>query len=524
MSEAVSADAQWRRLNRRMLLIHPVIEFGRALPFLFGLLVAGSASGRGGAWGLIALAVTLTLAITRWLTTRYRITEDKVQIQTGLLRRRLTSVSRDRVRTVDVSANALHRALGLARVTVGTGRSDRRNQDGLRLDGLTTEEAEALRADLLHRAEPADPAAPVAPEVEIARLQPRWIGYGPFTLSGIVAIGVLAGLASNAVNEAHIDLRDVGPLRSALDELSRTPLALAILEIAAGAALLVALASTIGYVMAFWGYRLTRHPGGTLHVTRGLLTTRATSIEERRLRGVELSEPLLLRLVGGARCIAIATGLRVGRGAERGGSLLLPPAPRAEALRVAATVLRADEPVRCPLTPHGPAARRRRMTRALAGTAVLIAVLVFLARLAGWSSWTWLVPLILSPCAGVLARDRYRSLGHALTERHLVTRTGSIVRRRAMLATDGIVGFNLSRSYFQRRAGLATLTATTAAGRQGYAVADVDPARALGLADAAVPGLLEPFLERGYAAAVAATGAVASAGAQEPSAPSHSRP
>ena len=335
---------------------------------------------------------------------------------------------------------------------------------------------------------------------------------------------MLAGLASNAVNEAHVDLRDVGPLRATIDEVSRTPLALAILEIAAGAALLVAIASTIGYLMAFWGFRLTRHPGGTLHVTRGLVTTRATSIEERRLRGVELSEPLFLRLVGGARCIAIATGLRVGRGAERGGSLLLPPAPREEALRVAATVLHGEQPVRCPLTPHGPAARRRRLTRALAGAVLLIAVLVALARLAGWNDWTWVAPLILSPLAGLLARDRYRSLGHALAGGHLVTRTGSLVRRRAMLATDGIVGFNLSRSFFQRRAGLATLTATTAAGRQGYEVADVDPARALGLADAAVPGLLEPFLERGYAAAVAGAGAAASAGAQEPSAASHSRP
>jgi putative membrane protein len=523
VSEAVAADAQWRRLNRRMLLIHPILELGRALPFLVGVILAGSASGRGGAWGLIGVAITLTVAMTRWFTTRYRITETQVQIRTGLLRRRVTSVSRDRVRTVDVSANALHRALGLARVTIGTGRSDRKEQE-LRLDGLTMADAAALRTELLHRAAPADPGAPTVPETEIARLDPRWIAYGPFTLSGIVAIGVLAGLASNAINEAHVDLRDVGPLRAILDHFSRTPLALAVGEVALGAALLVAAASTIGYVLAFWGFRLTRHPGGTLHVTRGLLTTRATSIEERRLRGVELSEPLLLRSVGGARCIAIATGLRVGRGAERGGSLLLPPAPRDEAIRVAATILRDEDPVTCPLTPHGPAARRRRFTRALAGASLVVGALVVLWRLSDWSAWTWTIPLALSPLAGVLAADRYRSLGHALAGGFLVARTGSLVRRRAMLATDGIIGFNLSRSYFQRRAGLSTLTATTAAGEQGYAVIDVDPAQALTLAEAAVPGLLDPFLERGYAAAVAGVATSASAGAQEPSAASHSRP
>src|SRR6185437_7105691 len=99
----------------------------------------------------------------------------------------------------------------------------------------------------------------------------------------------------------------------------------------------VALASTVGYVLSFWNFRLTANSGGTLHVSRGLLTARATSIERRRLRGAELSEPMLLRSVGGARALVIATGLRVGRGAERGGEILLPPAPREQAVRVAST-------------------------------------------------------------------------------------------------------------------------------------------------------------------------------------------
>ena len=105
------------------------------------------------------------------------------------------------------------------------------------------------------------------------------------------------------------------------------PPALAVAAVAALVLVAVVVASTVGYALAFWDFRLTRHPRGTLHVTRGLITTRATTIEERRLHGAEISEPLLLRMVAGARLIAIATGLRVGRGAERGGSLLVPPAP-----------------------------------------------------------------------------------------------------------------------------------------------------------------------------------------------------
>jgi putative membrane protein len=253
-------------------------------------------------------------------------------------------------------------------------------------------------------------------------------------------------------------------------------------------------ASVGGYVLAFWGFRLTRHPGGTLHVSRGLVTTRETTLEERRLRGVEVSEPLLLRLVRGGRCLAIATGLHVGRSAERGGSLLLPPAPLAEVHRVAVAVLGRAAPVECPLVRHGRQAARRRYTRTLAGAVVLVAAAGAGWRWLGLSAWLPAVTLAGLPVAWALAADRYRNLGHALVDRTLVIGWGSLVRRRCALGTDGIIGWNLRQSFFQRRSGLATLTATTAAGEQHYTATDVPAATAIRLADEALPGLLTPFL------------------------------
>jgi putative membrane protein len=525
-----AGTAGWRRLNPRMLLIYPVQELPRALPALFGLLVAGSSRGNGQLWSLVGIAIVVGLGASRWFTTTYRITSEQIQVRRGLLRRRLLTVPRDRVRTVDVTAHPLHRLLGLARVTVGTGQSDRDRDTGIRLDGLTAAEAAGLREELLHRSgtagaaaapTPAPPAAaplgpapgapgpvgapaapaPVAPavvsvpaEVELAHLRPGWIRYGPFTLSGVVTLGLLAGFLSQIVNEAHVDPGRFGLLRDLADQLAGAALWLAILEVVAAAMVVVAVASTIGYVLAFWGFRLTRHSGGTLHVTRGLVTIRATTIEERRLRGVEVSEPLLLRAVGGGRCIAIATGLRVGRGAERGGSLLLPPAPRSEVLRVAAAVVRRREPVTAPLRAHGPAALRRRYTRALPLCALAVAAAAALWWWAGLPAWVWLGSLALLPCGALAAADRYRSLGHAVVDGKLVSAAGSLVRRRHVLACEGIIGWNLRQSFFQRRAGLVTLTATTAAGRQAYHVQDVTAAEALRVAGEALPDLLTPFL------------------------------
>ena len=110
-------------------------------------------------------------------------------------------------------------------------------------------------------------------------------------------------------------------------------------------------------------------------------------------------------------------------------------------------------------------------------------------------NWTWQAALVLIPIGLVLAVDRARQLGHTLVGGWLVTQQGSLVRRRCTLASDGVIGWNVNQSLFQRRAGLATLTATTAAGRQHYEVLDVELGQAIGLADATTPGLLTPFLE-----------------------------
>src|SRR5439155_595378 len=200
-------------------------------------------------------------------------------------------------------------------------------------------------------------------------------------------------------NEANIRLSQFGPVRQAGAQLSRTAIWLAAVEVAIAFVVVVAIFSTVAYVVAYWGFRLSRQPGGTLYIVRGLLTRRSITLEERRLRGAEVSEPLLVRAVGGARAVA--------------------------ALR---------------------------------------------------------------------AEDRFRSLGHALAGHVLVVRQGSLVRRRVMLVREGVIGWNLRQSLFQRRAGVVTLEATTAGGRQRYAALDVPVDVAVRLADEAVPGLLTPFL------------------------------
>jgi putative membrane protein len=487
-----------------MLAIRPVQALMRAAIPL-GALVLFGGRGNGQEWMGLAGAVLVVLAgVAHWFTTRYRIGPAQVELVTGLLRRRRLSVPLDRIRGVDVTASPLHRLLGVAVVKVGTGRQERTEEDGLALDAVSAAEAVRLRGELLHRRDVAathdhaDPAAPVStePETVIARLDLRWLRYAPFTLSGLVTAAALVGFAANFANEASVDFAHLGPVESVIARAGSASIAVvAVVAVVAGVALLAAVSvlSVAGYLLAFWNFTLTRHPGGTLHVQRGLLTTRAVSLEERRLRGAEIGEPLLLRWAGGARLTAIAAGGVGGGGAAQ---LLLPPAPATEAHRVAGEVLRSPGVTTAPLHPHGPAARRRRYVRALVPTGVVVAVLFGLQVTAGWPAWPWRVALLGFPVALLLAADRYRNLGHFLAADYLVGRTGSMVRETFALRRDGIIGWRLQRTFFQRRAGLLTVTATTAGGRSAYTVPDVPDATGLRLADEALPGLLTPFLVR----------------------------
>ena len=238
------------------------------------------------------------------------------------------------------------------------------------------------------------------------------------------------------------------------------------------------------FVERWYAYRLTREPDGSLRVHHGLLTRRSLSVSAERLRGAEVVEPLLLRAGRGAQVRALSTGLRNG-----GGGALGPPAPRAEAHRLAAVALHdaPAEATRAVLRRHPRAALRRRLTRAVLPAAVLVAVAWVVDDRAG------LATLALLPAATLLAVDRYRGLGHALTDRHLVTRIAGLRRRTVALQRDGVLGWTFRQTPFQRRAGLVTAEAVTAAGRGGYSVLDAGASDAVALADATTPGLLAPF-------------------------------
>ncbi|WP_166640772.1 PH domain-containing protein, partial [Amycolatopsis sp. SID8362] len=298
-----------------MLLIRPVLDLAKSLPVLLGALLFGH--GEPWQWiGLAFTAIAVCTGVSHVLTSRYRITATQVEWHTGLLLRKQRAIPRDRIRTVDVTSEPKHRLFSLAAARIGTGRHSHGKgpgKDELVLDAVTTAEAQRLRTLLLHRKAEAVAAAP--PEQLVAAVDKKWLRYAPFTLSGLAVVGAVVGTVYHFAHELHFDPIQFSLVQTVVGHFTDTPTWLSLVLAAAGLLVLVSVLSVGGYVLSFWNYRLTREPAGTLHIRRGLITTRSVSIEEERLRGVEVREPLPLRLAGGARVVAIAGGLREGKGA-----------------------------------------------------------------------------------------------------------------------------------------------------------------------------------------------------------------
>lgn len=469
-------DDVWQRLDPRMLLVHPIVELRKMLLPLAGAIIFGVSQG-GPFVGLAFVGLPVVVGIARYLTTTYRIADGRVELQRGFVNRTRLSTPLDRVRTVDLTASLVHRLLGLTTVTVGTGSVD---DDRLALDALAEDQGRALRSRLL-----VDQVAAVAgeaPPPPAAEFETRWVRYAPFTSLGIVILGGLVGAVTQLMSDLdlEVDLRD-------------TDLGVPVPAIVAGAvlalALLVLALTLLGYLVTYWRFTL-RRVADTWHLSRGLLTTRETSIDVDRLAGVAVAEPPGLRLARGARLSAIVTGLDR---SQRGSETLVPPAPAQVVRRAAAVVLGTDAPLAAGLVRHGPLALRRRWVRAL-GPAALVAAVLVAAIVAGGSGWLVVPSLLVLAVAVALAADRSRALGHALVGDHLVARSGSLLRDRKVLATDHVIGWTLRDTWFQRRAGLVTLAATTAGGGGAVLVLDVPTPTAVELADAATPGLVAQFM------------------------------
>lgn len=500
-----TAEDAWHQLDRRTVRVTAIVMAGVAaaagVPTTTGIV-----NGGGSLWLTLVFVLPAAFVLivggaaadyVRWRKTFYRVAESKVELRAGLVHRKHRAVHRGRIRTVDLTANPLYRIFGVAKLSIGTGEHSGSAGSQLALDPVRRPVAEALRRELLQRPAP-EATEETDPDAPIARLDWWWLRYAPFSVwPGVLGMAVCGALwqASDWLGLEKSIINQVGDLVREQSLFLLIPLALVIV-------LVVGLIATLAFFAeSWWHYRLQRAPGETLEVHRGLLIQRSLSLAEDRLRGIELVEPFGSRVLGAARLEAVATGIKQNRPDQMAeeSKVLMPEAPRAFADAVAADILAEPaSPTSTALTTHPLAARRRRLTWAMAGVTAIVGVLVILGLTVTsvLLHIAWISAIVLVPYGVFLAVQTYRNLGHGNTERYLVIRFGALARHTAALRRSGVIGWTIRQTPFQRGSGVISVSATTAASAGAYTMNDADASEGLQFASDMVPGLLEPFLER----------------------------
>jgi putative membrane protein len=466
--------------------LHPlaVLVFARRLlrESLIPVVVVLFAAGPRVLVPLLAVGVPLLAAylVLSWLRFEYAIEGDRLVVRRGVFSRSTRVVPLARIRGVDVREPVLHRVLGLVQVEVEAASGGSRKAE-LSLAAVTPAQAEDLRARVVAAAP--DTAADEPERIVLYRATSPLLLVGGIT-SGRYVLAPLAvlGLAANVVDDLPGSLGD----RLLGDAADRVPtdaggIALLALGLVAGALVLAA----AGSLVVDWGFLLVDE-GDRLTASRGLLTRRAVTIDRARVRGVDVWDTPVRRLVGLASVGAIAAGIQ----GREGGRSTLAPVLRSSAVEALVRAIDPEAPSPgAALVGHPRAALPRRVVRALP---LPVAATLAAAALGWW--WVSAAGALVAVLAVAVALDRYRQLGHRFDGRRLAIRGGCLLRRWTTVDPSAVVSYEVRRSPGQARAGLCSVHLHLGQGAGSRRVLDLGEEQARTLLAALDPPLLEPLV------------------------------
>ena len=419
--------------------------------------------------GAAILLVMLAYEVAYYRRFEYVLTEDTLDISSGVISRREREIPYRRIQNVDVSRSVIQRAIGVAAVDLETAGGSS-TEGSIRF--VTPAEATRLQREVQRRkagagrrgeggegtetgvgATDADAVATgrddaFAPDEEVLFA----ISPGELALVGALSfdgrlIGLLAFLSSGSFPV----------LSSFLPETSAA--ALTATAFVGVAALFIA-SWLIGAGVAFsnyYGFRLSR-AGDELRYERGLFRRYSGSIPTEKVQTLRITDNPAKRALGYASLSIETAGYAPGQDSESGNQSAVP---------IAATdrVYRLAHEIEAFGTPEFNRPPRRIRWRYAIRYALIVGVLTGIAYGVNWyvsPSLPWYGVAALLLAVPPAAHLKWKHRGYWIGEDHLLTRNGFWSRTVAVVPYYRIQNVIDSRTVFQRRWGVATVVADTA--------------------------------------------------------------
>jgi putative membrane protein len=407
------------------------------------------------------LSAILVGRVLAWQRFRFSFDGEVLRIDEGVLSRSHRALDVARIQQVEVDRSLVARVLGLATLRVETAGGSGEPEIELRVipeaeaDALRSavrDSKAALRGDAPTGAD-ADDADRSAAGVEPAGDEVVRVGLPRIVLASVTGSRLLVLPAVLLASLQFVgDATELGGGSLDPETLVRRLLALGVVAIVAlliPASLVVA---TSAGILRDYGWTM-RRIDDDLHVSRGLLSTRQSVVPLARVQLVEVQRNWIRRALGFAVIRVHSAG-----GGGDDSRVIIPLVRSDEVDRLVGALLPGVAGVPT-LRSHPPMARRRAVFRWLRAAVLPTAALLLVPELSGALR---VLGVVLPFAAVALALIEYSQLAHGRTERVLASRSGALAVTTGLAPLVKVQGVTQRASWFQRRLGLATLTAHVA--------------------------------------------------------------
>ncbi|MEX1178424.1 MAG: PH domain-containing protein [Nitriliruptor sp.] len=434
---------------------------GLVLPAVIG-------AGAGPGFGFAAIVVGLLLLVTgvgrvlAWRRFRFSFDGEVLRVDEGVVSRNHRALDVARIQQVEVERSLASRLLGLATLRVETAGGSGEAEIELRV--VPEADAVALREAIRAGREAAlGPSADTGRDADLAGGPARAEAAGHEVIRMSIGRIVLAAVTGSrllvlpAVLAASLqflgDATELGGGTLDPETVGRRILALGLVGIVLVLIPASFLSATAAGLLRDWRWTM-RRVDDDLHISRGLLSTRESVLPLARVQLVEVQRNWVRRGLGVAAIRVHSAGGSSGDDRR----VTIPLVRDEEVDRLVGALLPGVAGVPM-LRAHPSAARRRAVFRWVRASLLPAAALLALPGLVG--------PLrglgaVLPFTAALLGLVEYGQLAHGRSDRVLAARSGALSVTTGLAPLVKVQGVTRTASPFQRRLGLATLTAHVA--------------------------------------------------------------
>lgn len=421
----------------------------RQLALILVFATFGSQQAFGLTIGIVVLTVGLTGALAyQYAYVRrfdYELTDDTFDVRSGVLSRRTREIPYRRVQNVDISQNPLQRALGISEVRVETaGGGDTEAQ----LRYVSEREARRLQKEI-GRLKRGDAVSEEGTATEEVADQLYAISPTELALLGVVQLDLrLLSFVAALIPLFIPSVSQMFPIYSLFTVAPFLLLGLVVVSLA--------VSSVVG-VSNYYGFKLWRS-NGELRYERGLFQRYNGTIPIDKVQTVAMTESVIARRLGYASLEVKTAGYAPGD--QQGSQSAVPIAKRDRVLALAREI----EPFGSLSFERPPKrARQRYIVRYTLVVAFLVAVAYGFARFAPFElPFPWFAVAVLWLLVPPAAHLKWRNIGVALSDDHVVTRAGFWTRSTKVVPYYRVQTLVQRETIFQRRRNLATLVVDTA--------------------------------------------------------------